>query len=146
MWATTFVVALFVVENVRKIWYNHGMNESKIVLVKLYCGDYIIGEVSKDCAMQGHLSLDNPRIFGIVPTSTGSIGIVFQSVCPFSKKCKKHMDILNQEIMCRVEEDELEKEILNGYKSEVTGIKIASAAESIAINGESKTNPGEFVL
>lgn len=107
---------------------------SGVVMLKLYCGDYIVGEISSTRESSDSISLDNPRLFGIVPTTTGSAGIVFQLVCPFSKKYRKSIDILKNEVMCIVEEDELGKEFVNGYKSEVTGIKIASAAESVAIN------------
>lgn len=120
--------------------------KSKIVLVKLYCGDYIIGEESNNRVVNGKLCLDNPRIFGIAPTAVGSVGIVFQPVCLFSSKAKKQLDINENEIMCKVDEDEINKEIVNGYKSDVTGIKIASSSESAVINGSSSLKPGEFVL
>lgn len=116
-----------------------------VVLVKLYCGDYIIGEISENCVENGKLSLDNPRIFGVVPTITGQVSVVFQTVCMFSKKVKKHIDLNENEIMCMVEEDELSKELINGYRSEITGIKIASATESAAINRDSG-NGGNFIL
>jgi len=121
------------------------VGNGEIVLLKLYNGDYIIGETSTDCVSEGKLCLDNPRIFGIVPTMTGQVSVVFQSVCMFSKKAKKHIDINENEIMYKVGEDELSKELINGYKSEVTGIKIASAAESAAINSDGGRG-GEFVL
>ena len=117
----------------------------KVVLLKLYNGDYIIGECSAENTVAGKTSLDNPRIFGMVPTSVGSLGVVFQSICPFSQKVKKHIDINDNEIMCKVGEDELSKELVNGYKSEITGIRIASAAESAAINGDSGKG-GDFIL
>ena len=63
----------------------------------------------------------------------------------FSKKAKKHIDLNENEIMCKVGEDELSKELVNGYKSEITGIRIASAAESAAINSDSGKG-GDFIL
>jgi hypothetical protein len=123
------------------------VGNGEIVLVKLYSGDYVIGEVSTDSVAVGKLCLDNPRIFGIIPTMTGQVGIAFQPVCVFSKSVKKHIDINESEIMCRVGEDELSKELINGYKSEVTGIKIASASESAAINSDNRSSKGgDFIL
>ena len=121
------------------------VGNGEIVLVKLYSGDYIIGETSTNCFEKGKLCLDNPRVFGVVPTMSGQVSVVFQSVCMFSKKAKKHISLNENEIMCKVGEDELGKELVNGYKSEITGIRIASAAESAAINGDSGKG-GDFIL
>ena len=121
------------------------VGNGEIVLVKLYSGDYIIGETSANCIEKGKLCLVNPRIFGIVPTMSGQVSVVFQTVCMFSKKAKKHIDLNENEIMCKVGEDELSKKLVNGYKSEITGIRIASAAESAAINSDSGKG-GDFIL
>lgn len=114
------------------------MDNSNIVLIKLYCGDYIIGEVSQTDVEPGCTILKNPRIFVMMPTMTGEVRAGFQPVCLFSEKSKKSVSIRNEQIMVTVGSDELEKELINGYNSQVTGIKIATASETAALNGTSE--------
>lgn len=114
--------------------------KSRIVMLRMYSGDYIIGEeeigvVNNGITVADTTDLKNPRMFVMMPTITGEYRAGFQSVCPFSEKCKKFMQIRNEQIMFKIDEDELGKEMVNGYNSHVSGIKIATASETAAVNG-----------
>ena len=113
------------------------MNESKIELVKLYNGDYIVGEgtgMESDNILK--VELKNPRILALIPSASG-ITAALKPVCfPFtSKRLEEKIDIMKSQIMFRLFDalGEIEKEIINGYKSEVSGVKIATAAEAAAV-------------
>lgn len=63
------------------------MNESKIELVKLYNGDYIVGEgtgMESDNILK--VELKNPRILALIPSASG-ITAALKPVCfPFTSK------------------------------------------------------------
>lgn len=106
----------------------------KVVLLRLYNGDYIIGETIDD-GVSNMIDLSNPRTLIMVPTMTGEMRMAMQTVCPFSEKAKKELSVRREQVMFVVDEDELGKELINGYKSHVTGIKIATTEETAAVNG-----------
>ena len=120
--------------------------KSKIVLARLFAGDMILGEL-EDPAVGSEVTLKNPRMIAIAPTMAGQMRVALGSVCePFKvKRLRESITIPKSQIMFQLNEDEIDNELLNGYKSEVTGIKIASAAETASING-STSKPGNFVL
>lgn len=109
--------------------------EKKIVLVKLFNGEMILGGISGDGNMF-NTDLSDPRVVAMVPTMTGSVKVALASVCePFaSPRLEKTLSIPKAQIMFTLEEDEIDPELINGYKSEISGIKIASAAETASIN------------
>lgn len=107
---------------------------NKIVMLRLYSGDFIVGELDPFCDGDT-VSLINPRSLVMVPTMAGDVRMGFQVVIPFSEKYKKEIAVHRNQIMATVESDELGKELINAYNSHVTGIKIASASQSAAING-----------
>lgn len=121
---------------------------SEIVLVKLYSGDMILGEKDQSNVHPEELNtnLKNPRMVAIAPTMTGQVRIALGSVCePFNvKRLKEFISIPKTQIMFELSEEEIDKELVNGYKSEVTGIRIASTSDMAALNNEPK--PGSFTL
>lgn len=122
------------------------MDSENIVLVKLYSGDMILGKKVVGSASEPTVKLLDPRIIAIAPTMSGSIRIALGSVCePFNvKRLKDEFSVQASQIMFELTEDEIDKELLNGYRSEISGIKIATTAETASLNGSPK--PGEFVL
>ena len=48
--------------------------------------------------------------------------------------------------MFSLSQDEIDKELVNGYKSEISGIKIASTADTMAIAANKQQGGGEFIL
>lgn len=127
------------------------MNDSNIILVKLYNGDMIIGtkkvpekNETQNQQVWGRIILKDPRQIMVIPTMTGDIKIAITKVChPFSvKRLEEELFINSTQVLFTLEEDEIEKELLDGYKSEVSGIKIATASETAALNNKG----GDFIL
>ena len=119
------------------------MEECKIELDKLYSGEYIIGEVNynTESVDDSFISMKNPRQLIMMPSMSGSMSIALKPICfPFaSKRLKDSVALEKSQIMFRLFDElgEIDKEIINGYKSEISGIKIASTAETASIaNGD----------
>ena len=106
-----------------------------IVLMKLYNGDYIIGE---DVGLEGDdiTTLKSPRLVVMMPTMTGSMGIALKPICfPFAnKRLMDSFEVRMSHVMYVLYDElgEIEKDIVNGYKSEVSGLKIATPEEAAA--------------
>jgi len=125
----------------------------EIVLLKLYNGEMVIGKrvynEPLSCNFNVDYVLDDPRAIAIIPTMSGSVKIAMGSVCePFRvERLKKRIVISGAQVMFALVEDEIDKELINGYKSEISGIRIASAADTAAINSsKGDAVPGEFIL
>ena len=71
----------------------------------------------------------------MVPTMRGDIHIAMKPVCaPFAvKRLEKSLMVPFWQVMFKLDQSEIDKELVNGYKSEISGIKIASTADTMAI-------------
>ena len=126
------------------------MKEMKIALVKLYNGDFIIGECDETTMTVHILCMQNPRQLMMMPIMTESIsGMVLKPIC-FPFRCERLKDRISidiSQILFIMWEDEIDTDVVNGYKSEVSGIKIANAAEAASITSTSKaSSPKEFII
>ena len=110
------------------------MEKENIVLVKLFNGEMVIGSKKEDGQIF-NITMTNPRAIAIVPTMSGSVRVAMGSVCePFRvKRLMDEISIPMAQVMFTINEDEIDKELSNGYKSEISGRKIASAADAAAI-------------
>ena len=116
---------------------NNEKTKEKIVVVKLYNGEFVIGkEVS---SLGERIMLKDPRNLTLVPSMTGSINIAITSVSmPFKSTRLDDMMLINcSQIMFALNEDEIDKEVINGYKSKISGIKIASIDDIASLNSSS---------
>lgn len=119
----------------------------QVELFKLYNGEYIIGEVTTaDPSVDAtETVMKNPRQVIMMPTMSGAMSIALKPVCfPFtSKRLKDKFTVQNNQIMFTLFDGlgEIEKEIVDGYKSDISGIKIATAAETASI-----ANGGDIIL
>ena len=72
-----------------------------IVLMKLYNGEYIIGE---DVGLEGDdiTTLNNQRLVVMMPTMNGSLGITLKSVCFLftSKQLKDGFEVYISKVIC----------------------------------------------
>lgn len=84
----------------------------------------------------------------MVPTMRGDVHVMMKPVCaPFSvERLKKNFTVPFSQVMFVLAPDEIDKELVNGYKSEISGIKIASVSDTMAINSSNGKGGGEFVL
>jgi len=115
------------------------MENENIVILRLYGGEMLIGK-SVPCedlskAVVGCRDLEDPRSIIMVPTMRGDLHIAMKPVCaPFAvERLKKRMTVQSAQVMFEIGQDEIDKELLNGYKSEISGIRIASTADAMAI-------------
>lgn len=120
-----------------------------IELLKLYNGDIIIGEIDDATITQPNMLVKNPRQIIMMPNMAGSMGVVLKPVC-FPFKCnrlEKEISIVHSQIMFIMHDTEIDSELINGYKAEISGIKIASAAEAASIASASKSaSSKEFII
>lgn len=124
------------------------MGKEKIVMLKLYSGDMLLGKKEEECEKPGAsvVALKDPRIVALASTMSGSVRVALGPVCgPFDvKRLRDALDVQKSQIMFELSEDEIEGELLNGYRSDVSGIKIATAADAAAIAGTPA--PGKFEM
>ena len=111
------------------------MKTEDIVLARLFSGELIIGQKSKDIE-EGKVTLDEPRTIAMVPTMSGSVQVALRPICaPFTcPRLTKQYAVPESQVMFILSSDEIEKELVNGYISEVTGIAVASGADAIAVS------------
>lgn len=118
------------------------MSNDKIEIVKLVSGDYIIGkyETHDDISV----TLNEPRIIVMLPTRTGEMGVMFKPVCfPWtSQRLKDKIVIKESQIVFHLYdyENEIEKQFIDGYLAEISGIQIASTADMNEMTGQNPTD------
>lgn len=125
--------------------------EMNIELDRLYNGEYIIGEVNiVEKPEDTEIVMKNPRQVLMIPNSMGSMSVALKPVCfPFtSKRIKDQLAISKSQVMFRLFDSlgEIEKEIVAGYKSDITGIKIATAAETASIGAGTGHSTGSIII
>ena len=138
----------FTTETLQEFAHMKDINE-RTVLLKLYSGEMIMGKkisTNEDTMMSFTETLHDPREVMIAPTVTGSVRVVLGSVCePFNvKRLKESVAIQKSQILFELSEDEIESELLAGYKSEISGIKLASPADVSAV-GTSSVGSNRFM-
>lgn len=113
-----------------------------IELMKLYNGEYIVGKFNSDDGDK--ITLKDPRIVFIVPTrTTNEIAMIVKPITVpfFSNRLKESADFYKSQIEFRLFDNlgEIEKAVIDGYNSEVSGIEIASASTLNAIDAVDST-------
>lgn len=123
------------------------MEDKNICILRLYSGEMIIGEWDLSDDPNNYYVIKNPRSIMMMPTMRGDLQIGLKPVCaPFnSEKLKKSLSIAKNQVMFEINYEEIDNELMNGYKSEISGIKIASTADTLAINSMPSAG-GDFVL
>lgn len=120
-----------------------------IRLIRLFNGEMLLGEV-EDCedvaGGQGMVDIANPRLMLSAATMGGGVQFIITDVTSPLKSdgLNKSISIPRTQVMFGLFENEIDKEIVNAYKSEVSGIEVASASD-LNILG-SATNKGAFTL
>lgn len=111
----------------------------KIEIVKLISGEYIIGKYTDN-----QYILTDPRIIVMIPTRTGEMGVLFKPVCyPWtSERLKNQIIIKESQIVFHLYDDqnEIEKQFIDGYLADIAGIQIASAADMNEIKNQNKSD------
>lgn len=122
------------------------MEIGEIMLLRLYGGELLMGK-NGDAADAPAVLLEDPRLVVMVPTMRGEVQVAMRPVCaPFtSKRLEKSLSVPRLQVMFSLGRDEIGAELVNGYLSDVSGIKLASASDVTAMAGKSAT-AGEFSL
>lgn len=113
---------------------------TEVTMIRTIGGEFIIGTQDKPIIIDGEKTVDtsdtytlvNARIFNLQMTRQGA-AIAFIPLFPFSTS--KNIDTLvidKRNVLIKVDEDLLDGEIINGYKSNITGIDL-SAANKVVI-------------
>ena len=118
------------------------MEDGKIVLLRLFGNEMILGK-KRDDDGSGKVVLDEPRLLVLAPTMSGNIRAVITSVCELFKvkRLEEMIEIPKSQVMYELTAEEIGDDIVSGYKSEISGIKIASAAETASINASKPDEP-----
>ena len=121
------------------------MEEKKTILLKLWSGCMVIGTFVQ-FTNDRRYELKDPRMVAMMPMPGGSVRVALASVSePFAvKRLKEELLVPESQVMFALGEDEIEKDMVSGYKSEVAGIRLATAADAAKLAG--KAAPGEIVL
>ena len=128
------------------------MENENIKIVRLYNGEMIIGKEIESCNLSCEIkygcNLEDPRFIVMMPTMRGDVHIALKPICaPFSiKRLEKNFCVPYNQIMFTLEQSEIDNELINGYKSEISGIKIASVSDTLAINSNQQSNTSEFII
>ena len=122
-------------------------NNTRIALLKLYNGDMLIGKVPNDMLEGSDYALADPRAIVIAPSMSGGIRVMIASVCePFKvKRLKERLVVKADQVMFVLDESEVDSDLINGYKSEVSGIQIATASDAAKLNAKAPKG-GDFIL
>lgn len=109
---------------------------NKIVMVRTISGEFIIGTIN-DIEIVGEetktnvLRLKDSRIFNIQMTGKGA-AIAFIPPFPFcTTKIMSDIEIDRCNIVMEVEEKDIDLEIVNGYKSNISGIDLSASNKVI---------------
>lgn len=105
---------------------------NKLVMLRLYGGEYVMGELDESGAPSIlFTTLLNPRIFTFSPAFNGGMRAAFLPVCVFDEKKRESTQIHTSQIWLTIPEENLPKEIVNGYRSEISGIKLADSMPDV---------------
>lgn len=123
------------------------MENTEVIMLKLYNGDYIIGEHSKNIDTDDmYVYLENPRSFVFMPSMGGSVSVGFRPICMFDTDSKTHISIRKDQIMLTVKNIDVPKEVENGYKSHISGISIASPGDIPDLNNSNIESSGDLII
>jgi len=117
--------------------------KEKVLMVRTIGGEFIMGSqddcdiVAADGSVQSQDSkktiLKHARIFNIQMTGRGA-AIAFIPPFPFSQQVKHDdLEIDNSVILLKIDESDIDPEIVNGYKSNITGLDLNTGSNKIVI-------------
>lgn len=107
---------------------------NKLMMLRLYGGEYVMGEEDgsyKDSLL--YVKLLNPRIFAFGPAIGGAMRAGFMPVCVFDEKKTTETLIHKNQVWLTIPEENLPKDIVNSYRSEISGIKLATDAPGLGL-------------
>lgn len=101
----------------------------KVTLIRTATGEYFLG-IKKEQKDDSIVILTQVR--NLVPQMTANgVGVAAAAVVPFAVKSPDTITLPKNLIMVEVEEDNINPNIVSGYKSEITGIDLSASKPSI---------------
>ena len=105
------------------------MENEKVKLVRTMSGEYLLGLSEQSPSIDGKISLKSVRKLSIAMTMSGEASVAFVPICPFSTKKLEDIEIKEDFVMFQLNEDEIQKELVTSYRSEISGIAIVSGGK-----------------
>jgi len=118
---------------------------NKINMYKMYTGGIVIGEVVNE--NDDNVTLSNPRIVSPQMTMSG-YALVLTDIVPYKVLTTRKIDevtINKMQIMVTIQEDDIIKDIINEYRSDVSGIDIVSGVNADLLKKE-PTKGGDIII
>lgn len=109
----------------------------KITLIKLVSGEFIIGSISIDDKTSENIELSDPRTIQFMASPMGQVDIRFMPICMFTAKEPKSMIVQRKHIVFQYDEDNIQPDLVKGYRSHISGIQVANTSDLDSLkNGE----------
>ena len=118
--------------------------DSKIIMLRLIGGEFLIGQKDNTSIVDENsmvaedsnkIKLKDVRVFSVQMTGRGA-AIAFLPLFPFTEKPIPELgnaEIDKSVILQVIEEKYIDGEILNGYRSNITGLDLSAAKKGIII-------------
>ena len=101
-----------------------------VKLIKTVGGELYIGYVDDSKTTDSEMTMNQARNLSMQMTARGP-SVAAMPIVPFAVKSPDSFTIQTSSILCSVDEANINKEILDGYKTEVTGIVAPSKPQII---------------
>jgi len=112
-------------------WYGHEkgktMENEKVKLIRTISGEYLLGLSSQASSIDGKIKLKSVRKLSMAMTISGEASVALVPLCPFSIKKQDDLEIKDDFVLFQLNEDELQKELVTSYRSEISGISLVSS-------------------
>ena len=102
--------------------------KEEVILIKTVGGEYYLGYCSN--SESDTLILNHTRMLNIQMTNRGA-GVLAIPVVPFVPKSPDTITIKKEYVLLVMKEDQIEKSLIDNYKTQVTGIVTASKPDII---------------
>ena len=108
----------------------------KVKLIRTMNGEYLLAMVDNDVAIDdisqtnNILHLKDVRKLSIGMSMTGEASVALVPICPFAINKIEEINIDKSQIMFELDEDNIQKEIVTSYRSEISGITLAKSTTS----------------
>lgn len=102
--------------------------KEEVILIKTIGGEFYIGYTSE--SDDNNITLNHVRNLSVQMTPRG-MGVIALSLIPFSKTSPETITLKKEFVILVVSENDIEKGILDNYKTQVTGIQTVSKPDII---------------
>ena len=105
----------------------------KVRLVRTICGEYLLGLVAANSPSDGKTRLKSVRKLSMAMTMDGGVSVGLVPICPFTTKKFEDVELSDATVMFSVDEDDMQKELVTSYRSEISGISLVSNGPGVIV-------------